>query len=104
MFLVSKKNMATQLAKLHLNKPQNFWNNLLWTAERCLVTMHSAIFGENQTQHINTNTLYQQSPRQRWCQGARARQDTCAYAISLFITVLIYTTTNENKTETQLDN
>ena len=29
----SKKNMAAQLrfAKLHLNKPQDFWNNVLWT-------------------------------------------------------------------------
>ena len=31
--LLSKKNMAAQLrfAKLHLIKPQDFWNNVLWT-------------------------------------------------------------------------
>ena len=31
--LLSKTNMAAQLrlAKLHLNKPQDFWNNVLWT-------------------------------------------------------------------------
>ena len=33
--LFSKKNMAAQLrfAKLHLNKPQDLWYNVIWTDE-----------------------------------------------------------------------
>ena len=33
--LLSKKNKANRprFAKLNLNKPQDFWNNVLWTDE-----------------------------------------------------------------------
>jgi len=41
--------MAAQLkfVKLHLNKPQDFWNNVLWT-DQTKVEM----FGHNAQQHI----------------------------------------------------
>ena len=45
---LSKKNMAALLrfAKLHLNKPQDFWNNVLWTDET-----KEGMFGHNSQQH-----------------------------------------------------
>jgi len=51
--------MAAQLrfAKLHLNKPQDFfWNNELWTDET-----KEKIFGHNTQQHVwrKPNTAYQ---------------------------------------------
>ena len=50
--------MAAQLrfAKLHLNKPQDFWNNVLWT-DQTKVEM----FGHNAQQHVwrKLNTIYQ---------------------------------------------
>ena len=56
--LLSKKNMAAQLrfAKLHLNKPQNFWDNVL-SIHQTKVEM----FGHNAQQHIwrKPNTAYQ---------------------------------------------
>ena len=64
--LLSKKNMAAQLlfAKLHLNKPQDFWNNVLWT-DQTKVEMfgHNAQqhVWRNQTQHISTNNLVLES-------------------------------------------
>ena len=55
--------MAAQLrfAKLHLNKPQDFWNNVLWTDQTKVEIIQSSTFGENQMQHISTNTSYQLS-------------------------------------------
>ena len=56
--LLSKNNMAAQLrfVKLHLNKAQDFWNNVLWT-EQSKVEM----FGHNAQQHVwrKPNTAYQ---------------------------------------------
>ena len=50
--------MAAQLrfVKLHLNKPQDFWNNVLWT-DQTKVEM----FGHNAQQHVwrKPNTTYQ---------------------------------------------
>ena len=52
------KNMAAQLrfAKLHLNKAQDFWINVLWT-DQTKVEM----FGPNAQQHVwrKPNTAYQ---------------------------------------------
>lgn len=45
--LLSKKNMAT---KLHLNKPQDFWNILLWKDETKV-----EMFGHNAQ---NSNAAY----------------------------------------------
>lgn len=59
-----------RVAKLHLNEPQDFWNNVLPTDEtKCLDIMHSAAFGKNQTQRINRNTSYQLSARRWWGDG-----------------------------------
>ena len=56
--LLSKKNMAAQLrfAKLHLNKPQDFWNNVLWTDDT-----EVEMFGHNPQQHVwrKPNTVHQ---------------------------------------------
>ena len=50
--------MTEQLrfVKLHLNKPQDFWNNVLWT-DQTKVEM----FGHNAQQHVwrKPNTTYQ---------------------------------------------
>ena len=45
-----------RLAKLHLNKPQDFWNNVLWTDQTKVET-----FGHNAQQHVwrKPNTAYQ---------------------------------------------
>lgn len=43
-----------------LNQPQDVWDNVLWTGEIKMVFSHNAMFGKNQTLHINTNTLSQQ--------------------------------------------
>ena len=45
-----------RFAKLHLNKAQDFWNNVLWT-DQTKVEM----FGHNAQQHvwIKLNTAYQ---------------------------------------------
>lgn len=53
-FFLKKKNMAAQLmfAKLHLNKQQDLWCNVLWTDQtmsRCFYMMPRAMFGENQS-------------------------------------------------------
>jgi len=55
-----------KFAKQHLNKPQNCWNNVLWTDDTKV-----EMFGynahlkpsnkENQTQDISTDTSYQLS-------------------------------------------
>ena len=47
---LSKKAMTAQLrfAKLHLNKTQYNWSNVLWTDDT-KVEMHSTMFGENQS-------------------------------------------------------
>lgn len=60
LLLPSKNNMAAyvKFAQLHLYKPQVFWNNVL-----CFFIIYSSTFGENQTQHISTNTLHQLSAR-----------------------------------------
>lgn len=52
--LLSKKKMAAMLKfkKLHLNKPQNIWKNVLWTDENNVET-----FGHN-TQQPNTAHQY----------------------------------------------
>ena len=55
--LLSKKNMAAQLrfAWLHLNKPQDFWNNVLWTDEtKVEISGHKA----QQLVWRNSNTAY----------------------------------------------
>lgn len=58
--------MAARLrsAKLHLNKPQDFWNDVLWTDETKVETFgHNAqhhIWGK-QAQHIGKNILYRLS-------------------------------------------
>lgn len=54
--LFSKKNIAPS----DLNQPQDVWDNVLWTGEIKMVFSHNAMFGKNQTLHINTNTLSQQ--------------------------------------------
>ena len=59
--LLSKTNMAAQLefVKLHLNKHKTSGVMCLGQIKpkwSCLAIMHNPIFGENQTQHINTNT------------------------------------------------
>jgi len=50
-----KQNMVAWLrfAKLHLNKPHDFWNNVKKTRPKwkCLAIMHSAMFGEKKTKH-----------------------------------------------------
>ena len=60
--VLSEKNMAAQLrfVKLHLNKPQDFWNNVLWTKVE--------IFGHNAQQHVwrKPNTAYQHKHLIRW--------------------------------------
>jgi len=53
-----KKNMAARLrfAKLHLNKPQDFWNNVIWSDETIV-----EMFGHDLQCHIwwKLNTAYQ---------------------------------------------
>lgn len=51
-FIFSKKNMAAWLlfAKPHLNKPQSFWNIVLWRDNTKV---------ENKYSIISTNTAYQ---------------------------------------------
>lgn len=52
--ILSKENMAAELVKFvsfNLNKTQDFWKfEQMRSGWRCLTVMHSAIFGENQTQ------------------------------------------------------
>ena len=53
-------------AKLHLNKSQDFWKDVLWTNEAKVemfgqYILYNAMSGENQTQRISTNTSYQLS-------------------------------------------
>ena len=50
--------MVAQLrfVKLYLNKPQDFWNNVLWTDQT-----NVEMFGHNAQQHVwrKPNTAYQ---------------------------------------------
>ena len=48
-------NMVGQLGfvKLHLNKPQDFWNNVPH-----LVMMHITMFGGKKPQHITAQTTH----------------------------------------------
>lgn len=57
--LFSNTNMAAQLrfAKLHLNKPKDFWSKVLCTEEIRIAIMRNTVHGENQTQLVSTNTM-----------------------------------------------
>ena len=68
---MTKTNLAAQIkfTKLLLNQLQVFWKNLFWAKYRRWQGLEmfrqnktvATMFGENQTQHINTNTSYQLS-------------------------------------------
>ena len=51
-----RQNAETVFVKLHLNKPQDFWNNVLWTDQTKV-----ELFGHNAQQHVwrKPNTAYQ---------------------------------------------
>ena len=63
MCLLSKKNKAAWLmfAKMHLDKPQDFWNNVLWT-DKTGVEM----FGHNAHCHVWRTVKHSMSPQTRW--------------------------------------
>ena len=54
------KKARLEFAKMHIDKPQCFWENVLWTDEsKMLATEPEAMFDENQRQHLFTRTSYQ---------------------------------------------
>ncbi|MGH0163515.1 UNVERIFIED_CONTAM: hypothetical protein FKN15_045389 [Acipenser sinensis] len=58
--LLTKKNMNAHLkfAKKHLDDPQEFWNNILWTGQKWnfLADTGPVMSGENQTLHSTVRT------------------------------------------------
>ena len=62
--LLSKKNIRARLkfARAHLDKDQDFWNNVLWTDESNLNYLYAVtedMFDTNQRQHLSAWTSYQ---------------------------------------------
>ena len=58
-----KKNIAARLkfAKVHLDAPQRYWQNILWTDETTveLFGRNSTLCGEKKAQHTNIKTSSQ---------------------------------------------